>query len=146
MIAENTSNIDQVILFSIDQDTGELTPQPPMARWLPWAVAVDPLNEFVALTVASPVTIGLPGEIQIFRIDDSTSSMAQVPGTPVTAGNGPDDVRFDLQGKLVYSVETNGNLIDGFMLDRSTGSLIPVPGSPFKAGDTPMELTIARPK
>lgn len=146
MIAENASNIDQIILFSVDLATGELTPQPPMARSLPWAVAVDRQGGFAALAVASPGTIGLPGEIQIFRIDDSTSTMTQVPGNPTAAGNGPFDVRFDLQGKLVYSVATGDNSIAGFMLDRSSGSLTPVPGSPFKAGDTPIELTVAKPK
>lgn len=143
MIAENASTIDQITLFSIDQGTGELTPQPPMARLLPWAVAVDPLGEFAALTVASPLMARLSGEIQIFRIDDSISMMTQVPGTPTAAGNAPLDVKFDLQGKLVYSVATGDNSIAGFMFDRSSGSLIPVPGSPFKAGDTPMEITIA---
>ena len=146
MIGQNISTMNQVVLFSIDPASGELTPQTPMARSLPWAVAVDPLSEFVALTVIPLATNNVPGDIQIFRIDDSTSTMAQVPGTPVAAGNGPNAVKFDLQGKLVYSVETNGNLIDGFMLDRSTGSLTPVPGSPFKAGDAPEELTIASPK
>ena len=146
MIAQNISPSNEVVLFTIDPASGALTPQITMSRSLPWAVAVDPLSEFIAVTVASPLTIPLHGEIQIFRIDDSSSSMTQVPGTPVAAGNGPNDVRFDLQGKLVYSVETNGNLIDGFMLDRSTGSLTPVPGSPFKAGDAPEELTIASPK
>jgi 6-phosphogluconolactonase (cycloisomerase 2 family) len=104
------------------------------------------LSEFLAVTVESPLSIVLPGEIQIFRIDDSTSTMAQIPGTPVAAGIVPNDVRFDLQGKLVYSVETNGNSIDGFMLDRNTGSLTPVPSSPFKSGEVPVELTIASPK
>jgi len=146
MIAQNISPSNEVVLFTIDPASGALTPQISMARSLPWAVAVDPLSEFIAVTVASPLTIPLHGEIQIFRIDDSTSSMTQVPGTPVAVGNGPNDVRFDLQGKLVYSVETNGNLIDGFILDRSTGSLTPVPGSPFKAGDVPLEITIASPK
>lgn len=146
MIAQNIRPTNEVVLFTIDPASGALTPQTSMARSLPWAVAVDPLSEFIAVTVASPLTIPLRGEIQIFRIDDSTSTMAQIPGNPVAAGNGPNDVRFDLQGKLIYSVETNSNLIDGFMLDRSTGSLTPVPGSPFKAGDVPLELTIASPK
>ena len=146
MIAENASNIDQITLFSVDLATGELTPQPPMARSLPWAVAVDPQGGFAALAVASPGTIGLPGEIQIFRIDNSTSTMTLVPGTPIAAGNGPFDVKFDLQGKLVYSVARGDNSIAGFMLDRSSGSLTPVPGSPFKVGDTPIELTVAKPK
>ena len=146
MIAQNISPSNEVVLFTIDPASGALTPQITMSRSLPWAVAVDPLSEFIAVTVASPLTIPLHGEIQIFRIDDSASSMTQVPGTAISAGNGPNDVKFDLQGKLVYSVETNGNLIDGFMLDRSTGSLVPVPGSPFKAGDVPLELTIASPK
>jgi 6-phosphogluconolactonase (cycloisomerase 2 family) len=146
MIAQNISTSNEVVSFSIDPASGELTPQTSMARSLPWAVAADPLSQFVAVTVIPLATNNLPGEVQIFRIDDSTSMMAQVPGTPVAAGNGPNDVKFDLQGKLVYSVGTNGNSIDGFMLDRSTGSLTPVPGSPFKSGDTPMELTIASPK
>jgi len=146
MIAQNISPSNEVVLFTIDPASGALTPQITMSRSLPWAVTVDPLSEFIAVTVASPLTIPLHGEIQIFRIDDSASSMTQVPGTAISAGNGPNDVKFDLQGKLVYSVETNGNLIDGFMLDRSTGSLVPVPGSPFKAGDAPEELTVASPK
>jgi 6-phosphogluconolactonase (cycloisomerase 2 family) len=107
---------------------------------------VDPLSEFAALNVASPLLARLTGEIQIFRIDDSTSTMTQVPGTPAAAGNAPFDVKFDLQGKLVYSVATSDNSIAGFMFDRSTGSLTPVPGSPFKAGVVPLELTIASPK
>jgi hypothetical protein len=72
--------------------------------------------------------------------------MTQVPGTPTAAGNAPLDVKFGLQGKLVYSVATGDNSIAGFMFDRSSGSLIQVPGSPFKAGDTPIELTVAKPK
>lgn len=146
MIAQNISPSDEVVLLTIDPASGALTPQIPMSRSLPWAVAVDPLSQFIAVTVASPLTIPLRGEIQIFRIDDSTSAMTQIPGSPVAAGNGPNDARFDLQGKLIYSVETNSNLIDGFMLDRSSGSLTPVPGSPFKAGDVPLEITIASPK
>lgn len=146
MIAQNISTSNEVVLFSIAPASGELTPQTPMARSLPWAVAVDPLSEFAAVTVAPLLTIPLPGEIQIFRIDDSTSMMTQVPGTPTAAGNAPFDVKFDLQGKLVYSVATSDNSIAGFMFDRSTGSLTPVPGSPFKAGVVPLELTIASPK
>jgi 6-phosphogluconolactonase len=146
MIAENASIIDQVTVFNIDPASGALAAQPPMAAWLPRAVAVDPLGEFVALAVASPDNVGLPGEIRMFRIDDSTGTMTQVPGTPVAAGNGPFDVKFDPQGTLVYSVATNDNSIAGFMLDRSSGALTAVSGSPFKAGDNPMELTIARPK
>jgi 6-phosphogluconolactonase (cycloisomerase 2 family) len=146
MIAQNISPSNEVVLFTIDPASGALTPQIPMSRSLPWAVAVDPLSEFIAVTVAPLLTIPLPGEIQIFRIDDSTSMMTQVPGTPTAAGNAPFDVKFDLQGKLVYSVATSDNSIAGFMFDRSTGSLTPVPGSPFKAGVVPLELTIASPK
>jgi 6-phosphogluconolactonase (cycloisomerase 2 family) len=146
MIGQNISASNEVVLFTIDPASGALTPQVFMSRSLPWAVAVDPLSEFIAVTVAPLLTIPLPGEIQIFRIDDSTSTMTQVPGTPTAAGNAPFDMKFDLQGKLVYSVATSDNSIAGFMFDRSTGSLVPVPGSPFKAGDVPLELTIASPK
>jgi len=146
MIAENPSVIDQVTLFSIDPATGGLTPQPPMAIFLPWAVSVDPSGEFAALAVASPDVQGFPGEIQIFRIDESTSTMTQFPVSSIPAGRGTFDGKFDPQGKFIYSVATNDNAIMGFAFDRNSGSLAPVPGSAFKTGDTPWTLTIARQK
>lgn len=146
MIAVNGNIIDQITLFSIDPAAGGLTPQPPMASSLPWAVSVEPSGEFAALAVASPDFPGFPGKIEIFRIDESTSSMSQFPVFSSPAGKGTFDAKFDPQGKFVYSVATNDNTVMGFAFDRSAGSLVPVPDSAFKTGDAPIELTIARPK
>lgn len=146
MIAENAGVIDQITLFSIDPATGGLTPQPPMASSLPWAVSIEPSGQFAALAVASPNFIGFPGEIQIFRIDESTSSMTQFPVSSLPAGRGTFDAKFDPQGKFIYSVATNDNAVMGFAFDRNSGSLAPVTDSAFKTGDTPWALTIARPK
>jgi 6-phosphogluconolactonase (cycloisomerase 2 family) len=143
MVAENASIIDQITLFNISPATGELTPQVPIAAWQPWAVSVDPLGKFVAMTIAS---LGTPGEVAIYRIDDSRSGMTQILGTPAAAGNGPFDVTFDPEGLFVYSIAAIDGAIRGFSFNQSSGELKPVPDSPFKAGATPLNLTIVRHK
>jgi 6-phosphogluconolactonase (cycloisomerase 2 family) len=143
MVAENASVIDQITLFNISPATGELTPQVPIAAWQPWGVSVDPLGKFVAMTIAS---LGTPGEVIIYRIDDSRSGMTQILGTPAAAGNAPFDVTFDPEGLFVYSIATIDGAIRGFSFNQSSGELKPVPDSPFKAGTTPLNLTIVRRK
>ena len=145
MIGDSPSVVDQVTLFRINEVSGDLTAQSPMAIVLPWGISVHPSGKFAAIA-ATRLSPGLPGEILIYRMDSSSSGMTQVPGPAASAGNGTFDVKFDAQGSFVYAVAENDNSIAGFSFNGSSGALTPVPGSPFQTGQSPIALTVVRPK
>lgn len=77
--------------------------------------AVDPTGKFVYVSAA------------VFKLDPSTGSMTQTPGSfPVLP------LAFDPFGRFLYASEvTNASAIDGFAIDSTSGALTLVPGSPF---------------
>jgi len=109
--------------FSIDQNTGALTPVPgspfPIGGVL--GLALDPSGQFLF------AGINVPGpNIVEFKVE-SDGSLTPLPGV---SGVGPP---FVFSANHMYGVASSSS-IAGFDFDTATGSLTPVPGSPFSAG------------
>jgi len=126
--------------YSIDQNTGALTPVPgsPFATLPnagPGGIVVPGAGKllFVALTNRASVAA--------FSVDSNTGALTPVPGSPFAAGSQPLDIAADEAGSYVYTADGTGNTITGFAIG-SNGVLTPVPGSPFAAGTTPSRLIV----
>jgi 6-phosphogluconolactonase (cycloisomerase 2 family) len=125
--------------FSIDCDTGKLTPIPgsPFAAGSgPSSIAIDPSGKF------SYVANFGSNNISAFRIDDNSGRLMPVAGSPFPAGSSPSSVTVDPLGKFVYVTNQSSDNVSGYTIDSVTGALTAVTGSPFAAGSSPVSVTV----
>jgi len=122
--------------FSINQDTGALTPiigSPFAAGGDPDALALHPSGRFLYAANYNDNTISG------YKINPLTGDLTPIAGSPFAMrGSGPDAIVMHPSGKWLYSandiniVPGVGNT-DGFVIDQVTGALTLMPGSPFLA-------------
>ncbi|HEY3974841.1 MAG TPA: beta-propeller fold lactonase family protein [Candidatus Sulfotelmatobacter sp.] len=123
------SGSGEIQAFSIDQQTGVLTPvagSPFVAGQYPYSLAVDPTGYFAYVANAGS------GDVYTFAIDNSSGALTQV-GLPTAAGTRPLSVVVDPWGQFVYAANTGSSDVSVFAINFD-GSLTAVAGSPFKAG------------
>jgi 6-phosphogluconolactonase (cycloisomerase 2 family) len=84
---------------------------------------------------------GVPtGTIHSFSLNTSTGALTEVPGSPFSAGLGPEQMAADPTGRFLYVANQNSKDITAFSIDPGTGSLSLIPGSPFFLGAEPVTM------
>ncbi|MGC1379961.1 MAG: beta-propeller fold lactonase family protein [Candidatus Baltobacteraceae bacterium] len=79
--------------------------------------------------------------ISTYTVDGHTGALQPIPGAPLKAGVGPQDVRVDPSARFLYVANLNGS-ISAYAIDRVTGGLTTIVGSPFRGSDGPQAMTI----
>jgi 6-phosphogluconolactonase len=142
---------NKIAVFSIDQNTGSLTP----IAGSPFLTGKDPL--YMALV---PVTlVGFQeflytaniqdNTISAFTVDDNTGVLTPVDGSPYSgastlAGLAVSQTATNSGNFFLYAADQSGS-IRAYTVDGNTGALTPITGSPFSAGSSPILLTVVRP-
>jgi 6-phosphogluconolactonase (cycloisomerase 2 family) len=127
----SASGAGDVQAFTIDQNTGALTPipgSPFLAGSNPFALAIDSTGHF-----AYSANFG-SNDVSAFSIDNQTGALTQVGLPAPTGGTLPLSIIVDPWGQFVYTANTGSSNVSAFAINFD-GSLQPVAGSPFSAGD-----------
>jgi len=130
------NNSHDVSGYSINRETGELTPVPNspfQTGSVPDQVAVDPqAARFVYVTNS-----GFRDNLSGFSIDPKTGTLTAVPGSPFLTGSFPQPVAVDQTGQFVYVGNDGDNNVSGYRIERKDGSLKRILDSPFATGVSP---------
>jgi 6-phosphogluconolactonase len=126
------SSHSAIFCFSVDTDTGALTPLAvsPCDSGALTAVAVAPSGNFAYSTVSEA------NAIRAYVIDHSTWGLRAIAGSQLDGGGSPFspanpvDVTVDPSGHFAYMANYGGS-ISAFAINVETGALSSVPGSPF---------------
>jgi len=145
--------------YTFDSETGAVTPLPDSpypAQSHPRSVVLHPSSRFLyAMNAYS-------NSISIFRLDQKTGALTEVPGSPVTvgemgqidylaqrmqdvpdsAGGLPYHMTLDPQGRFAFVVNAASANISVFRLDAEDGHLSEVEGSPFVTGFNPYSVAV----
>ncbi len=78
------------------------------------------------------------GTVHVFNENSSTGALAESPGSPFSAGLGPNQLVVDPTGRFVYVTNSQSQDITGFSVDPFSGALTEMPGSPFAIGAQPV--------
>jgi len=83
-------------------------------------------------------------QVSAYRINQTTGSLLEVPGSPFAAGENPHSVAISPSGQFLYVLDTftspqNGQ-IEVFSINPSTGVITLISGSPFPAGILPVSI------
>jgi 6-phosphogluconolactonase len=133
---------DHLLVFTIDQSTGALSPP---------SIQAGP-NQSTGLT--GTITLGhlyvsdfLNDTVQGFTINSSTGLLTPVAGSPFSLGGAPPGAgglsMLVSAGSYLYATDLNAGKVAGFAFDSTSGTLTPVPGSPFPALNTPVQAAQA---
>ncbi len=136
LLVTNSNSSGSVSVFSIDADSGALTPvgSPVFANAYPTEILITHSGNFVYVTN--------PGLGMVTSFTFSNGVLQQMPTSPVISGAGAFGLAVDGSGRFLYvanpsapnpSLNTTGN-ISGFNIDPNTGALTPMLGSPFTSG------------
>jgi len=122
---------DAVSAYTIDANTGALTPMSPATIATgkgPASIVIDS-----NLGYAFVANKGGSNDISAFSIG-GTGVLIPVPGSPFPAGGNPLSLEFGAGGKFLYTANPDATnpSISGFSIDPTTGALSPVSGSPFR--------------
>lgn len=127
-----------VLAFSIDQNTGALSP----VAGSPFAMNVaqihaDPGGKFLlgVQEVQDATSAASDMHIYVFAIDATTGAPI-LPGTSAATTGAPFDFTFSPNGNFVYLTEALNSAvtsIEGFQFDATTGNLTALQGSPFSS-------------
>jgi 6-phosphogluconolactonase len=122
-----------IYVFSIDQNTGALSP----AVGSPFGLGVAG----VRTDFTGKFAIGLTGNtgdnhLYVFAIDPTTGALSPVNNSPfATVTSTPLNLRIHPSSQFVYSfgLDSNSNFaaVEGFAIDPSTGALTALSNSPF---------------
>lgn len=141
---------NQIVVFSIDPNTGSLTP----IAGSPFTCGNDPL--YVALV---PVTTNSQGflytaniqdnTISAFTVDNTTGALTPINGSPVAgaatlAGIAVSPTATNSGNFFLYAADQSGKILE-YAINGNTGALSPVASSPFPTGNSPILMTIVRP-
>jgi 6-phosphogluconolactonase len=124
--------------FSIDCDTGKLTPVPgsPFAAGSgPSGIAIDPSGSYAYVSNSGS------NNVSAFRIDENSGRLMPVSGSPFAAGSSPSSVAVDSSGQFVYVTNKASDNVSGYTISSATGALTTM-GSPFAAGTSPVSLAV----
>ena len=138
-VSNSTDPLGEISGYSVDQNTGALTPVPgsPFVTKLnaaPGAIVVPGLGKFLFVALTND------NSVAAFAID-SNGALTPVAGSPFAAGSQPLDLAADAGGSFLYTADGNGNAVTGFVI-ASDGSLSAIPGSPFPTGIAPSRLIL----
>ena len=95
---------------------------------------MDPSGKFAYVAESSPP--GQNGNVLGYTINPITGALTTIAGLPIAAGQGPQSVAVDPNGKFAYVANFGGG-VSGYTINPTTGALTPIAGSPFAAGNGP---------
>ena len=141
----------QIVVFSIDPNTGSLTP----IAGSPFACGNDPLYMAIVpvITISSQsflYTANIQDNtISAFTVNDTTGALTPVSGSPYSgastlAGLAVSPIATNAGNFFLYAADQSGRIL-GYTIDGNTGALTPLAGSPFSTGNSPILLTIVSP-
>ena len=141
---------NQIVVFSIDQNTGSLTPIPAS----PFVTGNDPLYmALVPVTTSSQAFLYAANiqdnTISAFTVDNTTGALSSVSGSPYAgastlAGLAVSPTATNSGSFFLYAADQSGKIL-AYTVDGNTGALSPIAGSPFSTGNSPILMTIVRP-
>ena len=93
---------------------------------------------------------GQPYTVSEFVIDPTSGQLMPIPGSPFTAGQGPNSITIDSGGPYLYAANAGSFNVSGYETNdvsafsiTSNGSLSPVSGSPFgPTGYSPSSIIV----
>ena len=135
-VTASLTNNAAVLMFSIDQTTGLLTPTSPASVLnfgTPFQVVVSPNGKFAYVVNNSSGGTNTNGVAQ-YTVNSTTGVLT--PNTPayVPAGNGPTAVAVDPTSHFAYVVNRSDNSVSMYTIDPSTGNLTLNIGPTHSAG------------
>lgn len=128
---ENENGTGGIAAFSVDVNTGVLTPLPGSPVSLPLSAApgvilYDSLGFiFVTLSTQPP---NPQYYIAGYSVNASTGSLTPVPGSPFSIGR-INGLALDASGKFLFAGVEKSPTIQEFQVDSDTGALTPLPGA-----------------
>jgi 6-phosphogluconolactonase (cycloisomerase 2 family) len=142
---------NKIAVFSIDQNTGSLTP----ISGSPFLTGKDPLY----MTLVPVTLVGFQeflytaniqdNTISAFTLDGNTGVLTPVNGSPYSgastlAGLAVSQRATSSGNYFLYAADQAGS-IRAYTVDGNTGALSAIAGSPFSVGNSPILLTVVRP-
>jgi 6-phosphogluconolactonase (cycloisomerase 2 family) len=122
-ITPNDNSGNLLVTFSVGAD-GSLTAMSSMTLpYQPFGLAVDPLGQYLYLSVTQLVTGG-SAWIYGYRIDGTTGQLTAIQGMPQAAPVLSEGYfAFHPSGDFVYYADDTYNTISAYRVNRSTGAL-----------------------
>ena len=126
-----------VFMYTIDQNTGLLTPTSPAMVYtggIPFQVRVSPNGKF-AYVVDNLASSNESFGVWQYTVDSTTGVLT--PNTPaaVASGNAPTEIAIDPTSSFAYVVNRLDNTLSMYTIDQTTGNL--TPNGTIAAGTTP---------
>jgi 6-phosphogluconolactonase len=121
---------DQIFGFAIAQNTGALTPLPPVASGPdPLGIAFDSSNRWLYIGHSDSTVGG-------FSFNQDTGALAPLAGFPVvvSGGAGVDGYGLTSHNGRLFVSDLGSNTLDGFTIDQDNGGLTPIAGYPVAGG------------
>jgi 6-phosphogluconolactonase len=138
-VTNQDSKDNDVAGFSIDCDTGKLTPVPgsPFAAGSgPSGIAIDPSGRYAYVSNSGS------NDVSAFQIDQNSGRLMPVSGSPFPAGSSPSSLAVDSSGQFVYVTNKASDNVSGYTINSTTGALTAISGSPFAAGTSPISVAV----
>lgn len=142
-LAGTSSANNQIVAFSIDQNTGVLGAVPGS----PFTTGPDPQYMVLMWSSVFNQTFLYTANIQdntisAFIADDTTGLLTQISGSPYSGATGLGGLAVTSNGKpFLYAADQAGSIL-GYSINTTTGELQAMPGSPFSTAGSPTLLTI----
>ncbi len=136
MFASSDVRGPRILVYTINQNTGDLTPVPGSP------FPVDPADVYASLFIdpqgqflyASGEDVNSLFYLTVFRINRSTGVPKETFRIPVPSSTRLGWVSTSLSGNYVYLGENNA--IAAYKVDKTSGTISEISGSPFPAGPT----------
>lgn len=124
-LTESLTNGAAVLMFTIDQTTGLLTPTSPatvLTGGIPFQVVVAPSGKFayVVNNLSGPDS---SSGVWQYTVNPTTGVLIENTPAAVAAGNRPTAIAVDPNSRFAYVVNRQDNTVSMFTIDADTGNL-----------------------
>jgi 6-phosphogluconolactonase (cycloisomerase 2 family) len=147
-LAGTSSANNQIVAFSIDQNTGVLG----AVAGSPFTTGTDPLYMLLTPSTVFNQTLLYTANIRdntisAFIADETTGLLTQVSGSPYSGAStlaGLATISTSSGKDFLYAADQGGSILC-YSINYTTGELQATSGSPFSTGGSPTLLTIVGP-
>ncbi len=139
------SGPDTISMYTIDLDTGALTPcaTPTIAAGnQPVSVAVHPSGKFAYAANYGSGSDSGNDTVSIYRIDRETGALSPAATASATAGDKPHCIAFHPSGEFAYVANAGSGSVSVFTVNRNTGALTPASPASVDAGTFTIYVTV----
>ncbi|WP_077445506.1 beta-propeller fold lactonase family protein [Rhodanobacter sp. C05] len=123
------------MLVPFQQDLPDQAQAPARDKWRATPGASLPKPQF--LYVANSRSISA------YRINASTGTLTDVPGSPFADQGGPKFLAVNPSATLAYVANVTGGTVSVYGVNTTTGALTEIAGSPFAAGSQPYVVKVS---